>query len=297
MTSTQLEQSTIDALAASDLSNLADSLTATGNDNLVQAAPATPVTRTRPASSQAVVRPECRPVAVGGMFAALHPECNQDYFERFQLLRSQLMLHHARRMPAVDVRTVAVMSTRRGEGKSFTATNLASVLAASSTQGVLLIDGNSEGPELPLGVDVLKGGLSQALAEPEKWAQSIHSVKESTLCVMPRGRAISRSLDFANLPRLFTALRRQFEWIILDGTSFATAPDAEWLASVADATILVTQGGSVNFDAFQETLMRIPPDNMVGVVFNQRPKPRESFRMRLKFSGKWKPFSPKAANA
>lgn len=155
----------------------------------------------------------------------------------------------------------------------------------------MLIDANPEGAELPLGVDVLKAGLTQALAEPEKWAQSIHSVKDSTLSVMPRGRAISRSLDFTNLPRLLQYLRRHFEWIVLDGTSFATAPDAEWLSSVADGTLVVTQGGSVNFDAFQDTLLRIPQDRMVGVVFNQRQPPKESFKVRLRFSGKWKAFS------
>jgi Mrp family chromosome partitioning ATPase len=228
-------------------------------------------------------------VAVGGMFATLHPECAQDYLERFQQLRTQLLLHRSRL--GSNFRSIAVMSTRRGEGKSFTATNLASVLAAGSTQGVLLIDGNPEGAELPLGVDVLKGGLTQALLEPEKWAQAIHSVKDSTLSVMPRGRAISRSLDFTNLPRLLAQLRRHFEWVVLDGTSFATAPDAEWLSSVADGTLLVTQGGTVNFDAFQDTVQRIPQERMVGVVFNERPQPKESFKLRLKFSGKWKPFT------
>ncbi len=86
------------------------------------------------------------------------------------------------------------------------------------------------------------------------------------LSVMPRGRTTSRVLDFTNLPRLFANLRRHFEWIVLDGTSFATAPDAEWLTSVADGTMVVAQGGSADFSASQDTLMRIPQERLVGVA-------------------------------
>ena len=291
MISTPIDQETLGGLSGSDLHNLAQGL---AQEQLASEKPAAAAARARgiiPPVAPVDPRPECRPVAVGGMFAALHPECNQDYLERFQQLRTQLMLHRSRLAPGFDFRTVAVMSTRRGEGKSFTATNLAATLASASNQGVLLIDGNPEGAELPLGVDVLKGGLTQALSDPEQWGQSIHTVKDSMLNVMPRGRSTARALDFTNLPRLFANLRRHFEWIVLDGTSFATAPDAEWLTSVSDGTILVTQGGSVEFGGFQDTLMRIPQERMVGVVFNQRPQPRETFKLRLKFSGKWNRFT------
>ncbi|MEO5923966.1 MAG: hypothetical protein ABIR70_09080 [Bryobacteraceae bacterium] len=284
MISLELDQTTSVALAGSDLSNLADGLAGAEFSDPKPAVPE--IKTTRPAAPATNARPECRPVAAGGMFAALHPECAQDYLDRFQQLRTQLMLHRSR--VTQEFRTVAVMSTRRGEGKSFTATNLAATLAAGSAQGVLLIDGNPEGAELPLGVDVLKGGLTQALAEPEKWARSIHSVMESSLSVMPRGRTSARSIDFTNLPRLFAQLRRKFEWIVLDGASFATSPDAEWLSSVADGTLVVTQGGTIGFDAFQDTLLRIPEERRVGVVFNTRPQPKESFKLRLRFTGKWK---------
>jgi Mrp family chromosome partitioning ATPase len=228
------------------------------------------------------------------MFAALHPECSHDYLERFQFLRTELMLHRTRVAPALDFRTVAVMSTRKGEGKSFTASNLAATLAACSGQAVLLVDGNPEGAELPLGVDVLKAGLTQALAEPDTWEQSIHSVKDSTLCVMPRGRAPGRPMDFTQLPALLAHMRQQFEWVVLDGASFASSPDAEWLSAVVDGTLLVTQGGTVKFDAFQNSLVKVPEGRLVGVVFNERTQPSPSFRVRLRFSGKWLPTITRA---
>jgi Mrp family chromosome partitioning ATPase len=192
-----------------DLANLADTLAGRRvQDSRPAQAPPTPV-KTR-ATAGPGTRPECKPVAVGGLFAALHQDCSPEYVERFQQLRTQLMLHRSRVLPSIDFRTLAVMSTRRGEGKSFTATNLAATLAATSRQGVLLIDGNPEGAELPLGTDVLKGGLTQALAEPDNWSQAVYSVKGSMLYVMPRGRTSGR-LDFAQLQRVLSLLRRQFE--------------------------------------------------------------------------------------
>jgi Mrp family chromosome partitioning ATPase len=230
---------------------------------------------------------ECRPVASGGLFALLHPECAHPYVEQFHQLRTQMLLHRTRLEALTDLRAITVMSTQRGEGKSFTATNLAAMMAAGSGERVLLVDANPEGPELPTGINGLSAGLSQALAEPSQWAQSVYTVKDSRLSLMPRGRVPGRSIDFAPLPRLLTQLRRHFEWIILDGTSFATSPDAEWLSSAADGTLLVAQGGTAKFDATTESLVRIPADRMLGVVFNNRPPQRGAFKVRIRFTGKW----------
>ena len=197
------------------------------------------------------------------------------------------MLYRSRMVGVLDVRTIAVMSTHRGEGKSFTATNLAATLANCTGQAVLLVDANREGRELPTGIDGLKPGLGQALQDPAKWEQSVYRVKDSTLSIMPRGRVAGRAIDFGPLPRLLAQVRKNFEWVILDGASFASSPDAEWLSSVVDGTLLVAQGGTAKFEALKNSLWRIPEDRMAGVVFNERPVPTPSFRARLRFSGKW----------
>jgi Mrp family chromosome partitioning ATPase len=182
------------------------------------------------------------------------------------------------------------MSTHRGEGKSFTATNLASMLASCSGQRILLVDASPQGLELPTGIDTSEPGLCQALAEPQNWERSVRNVTNSTLSIMPRGKASerspARSMDFAPLPGLLAQLREHFEWVVLDGMAFSDSPDAEWLSSVTDGTIFVTQVGTSKFDVLQDALRRIPEDRMVGVVFNERPPQRRRFRLRLRFPGK-----------
>jgi Mrp family chromosome partitioning ATPase len=112
---------------------------------------------------------------------------------------------------------------------------------------------------------------------------------------MPRGRVTGRVIDFSPLQSLLSQIRRQFEWVVLDGASFSTSPDAEWLASVTDGTVLVTQGGTVGFSDFQDSLLKVPEGHLVGVVFNQRAQPKQSFGLRLRFSGKWNPSRPVTA--
>jgi Mrp family chromosome partitioning ATPase len=192
------------------------------------------------------------------------------------------MLHRTRFEQGQDFRVVCVMSTQRGEGKSFTASNLATVLAVAGDQRVLLIDADPDGRPLPIGIPLPENaGLDSALAAPFDWARTIHLVKGTPLYVMARGSKPAGSTDFEPLPRLLEVVRQHFEWIIVDGAAFASCPDARWLTAVADGTLLVVQKNASSFGAVQESLASIPPERMVGVVFNQRKSKPKSLAARL----------------
>jgi Mrp family chromosome partitioning ATPase len=210
------------------------------------------------------------PPAGGGPFSLLNPACSNEYREQFRLLRTQLMLHRTRFERENDFRTVCVMSTQKGEGKSFTSSNLAAVLAVAGGQRVLLIDSDTGSLPLPIGVPLSEGaGLPYALSAPEDWTRTVYHVKGTPLYVLPRGTANpSHSLDLEPLARLLGVLRHQFEWIIVDGAAFASCPEAPWLTAVTDGTLLVVRESAASFGAVQESLASIPPERLVGVVFN-----------------------------
>ena len=159
---------------------------------------------------------ECEPPTKEGLFSLLNPACPSQYREQFRLLRTQLLLHRARFENQQDFRTLSVMSTHKGEGKSFTASNLATVLAVAAGQRVLLIDADAESHPIPIGTPLSEGaGLPYALSAPSDWARATLRVKDTPLYVMGRGGIKSpRNLDFEPLPRLLQVLREQFEWII-----------------------------------------------------------------------------------
>jgi Mrp family chromosome partitioning ATPase len=266
------------------------------SDNLVSMPPVEPPTK--PAASPKPKAPrkrslasvgECQPLTRDGLFSLLDPDCSSEYSEQFRLLRTQLMLHRTRFDQDQDFRVVCVMSTQKGEGKSFTASNLAAILAVAGDQRVLLIDSDPEGAPLPIGIPLPeKAGLDCVLSGPADWTRTVHRVKGTPLYVMARGSSKSRGhLDFEPLPRLLEALRAQFEWIVVDGAAFASCPDAPWLTAVTDGTLLVVRESASSFGAVQESLASIPPERLVGVVFNQcKSKPKSLLRVRIKIGRK-----------
>ncbi len=228
---------------------------------------------------------ECVPPTGAGHFSLLDPSCSNEYSEQFRLLRTQLMLHRARFERDQDFRTVCVMSTQKGEGKSFTASNLAAVLAVAGGQKVLLLDSDTGSAPLPIGVPLSEGaGLPYALSNPEDWPRTAYRVQGTPLYVLPRAaRNRARTLDLEPLPRLLGVLRQQFDWIIVDGAAFASCPDAGWLTAAADGTLLVVRQNAAGFGAVQESLMSVPPERLVGVVFNQsKSQPKVRVRLRMK---------------
>lgn len=219
-------------------------------------------------------------------FAVLQPECDRTYVEQFRLLRTQLLLHRSRLDKEIEFRTVAVMSTIAGEGKTFTAANLAAVLAVSTGHKVLLMDANPAGPGVhgQLGMQP-DPGLVHALASPEDWMSCLRRLPGAPLYVMPRGTGRSNALnnvDFEPLPVLLEVLRSHFEWIILDGASFSLSADAQWLAALADGNLLVVRQGAATFSGVQDSLRRIPPERLVGVVMNER-KLKSGLRLRIRY--------------
>ena len=169
---------------------------------------------------------ECDPPVSEGPFSLLDPYCSREYREQFHLLRTQLMLHRSRFPQEKDFQVVCVMSTHKGEGKSFTASNLATVLAASGEK-VLLIDADPRSKPTPIGLTLSEdSGLPSALAAPMDWVKDVHRVKGTSLYVMARGtEKVShelkptlpsrspRDLDLASLPELLETVRAHFDWI------------------------------------------------------------------------------------
>jgi protein-tyrosine kinase len=250
------------------------------------AAPATPPAKSAaPRSASLDSVKECQPPTANGHFSLLHSACANEYREQFRLLRTQLLLHRGRFASPSDFRVVAVMSTNKGEGKSFTASNLAAVLASAAGQRVLLIDADPISRALTLGTPSKEPrGLSRALLAPAEWPQLIHRVRDTSLYVMARGAvSASGTTNLEPLPRLISALRDHFDWIIVDGSAFASCADAPWLASVADGSLLVVRESVSSFGAVHDSIASIPPDRLVGIVFNERkPPPKPLLRIRFK---------------
>jgi Mrp family chromosome partitioning ATPase len=244
------------------------------------AAETTVETPTSPVSEPAAVGDWVIP-SLGRLFAAFDPNCPLAYQKQFQLLRTQLLLHRAR-AGSEGFKSVAVLSSLAGEGKTFTARNLAATLAQAAGHNVLLIETRAHyHPHLPEAP-----GLALTLETPIQWQAHVKRVAGTSLHLLTPGRLPQvTGLDAEPFPHLLNELRPHFEWIIVDGPAFQEAPEAGWLAATCNGTLLVVREGKPLFGDVQEALLRIPAEGLVGVVMNERSVEKKSWlpKVRLRF--------------
>lgn len=225
--------------------------------------------------------PALDPLACLRTFAVLNPDCRTEYVEQFRALRTRLCLEQRNwSLREQDLRVVSVVSPAAGDGRSFIAANLAAALAVSDSQ-VLLVDANTAAPALHASLGVASSpGLTEALQGPRRlankaWWTVLHRVPDSNLFTMTLGAGGASQIDTVDLqklPSLIEHWRQCFDWVILDGPAFSITSDAEILAHIADASLLVIRPGYTQFaDALQAT-SRMAADRILGVVMNPRRK-------------------------
>jgi Mrp family chromosome partitioning ATPase len=233
------------------------------------------------ASDEQYQPPALDPLACLRTFVVLDPDCRQEYVEQFRALRTRLCLEQRNwSLREHDLRVVSVVSPAAGDGRSFVAANLAAALAVSDAQ-VLLVDANTAAPALHQSLGVASApGLTEALQGPRRlankaWWTVLHRVPDSNLFTMTLGAGGASQIDTVDLqklPSLIEHWRQCFDWVILDGPAFAVTSDAEILAHIADASLLVIRPGYTPFaDALQAT-SRMAAERILGVVMNPHRK-------------------------
>jgi succinoglycan biosynthesis transport protein ExoP len=140
-------------------------------------------------------------------------------------------------------RTLAVTSTRPGEGKSTTAYALARQLARA-TGRVLLIDGDMRSPSLHGLFDLSDSrGLSNYLAGDDELSTMIHPVS-TTLSVLPSGPVPPNAAELLTGDRIRTLLNvlsADFDHIIIDAPPVMGLADTPLISSKTEGVIFVVE--------------------------------------------------------
>ncbi len=172
---------------------------------------------------------------------------------------------------------VAVTSAQQGEGKTYTASNLA-IVAASFGRRTLLIDADlrSAGVSRFFGLRSDLPGLSDVLAGKlpafDAW-QTMSVQGAHALTVLPAGDARAAMLHHGTqgaLHELIEFSRSLFELVIVDGPPLNLVSDSAVVAANVDAVLFVMRSGSSTPIAVKlslERLTRATP-HLLGVVLN-----------------------------
>jgi chain length determinant protein tyrosine kinase EpsG len=195
-------------------------------------------------------------------FGSRHP-----LVDRLRDVRSQVLLHWMGNEPAR--KSLALVSTRRGEGKSFIAANLA-VLFAQLGQRTLLVDADLIHPRQHQLFNLdNRAGLSSVLSGLAGLQAAEPIPRLGGLAVLTAGPTPPNPRELLARPLLANFLgqaTQTFDIVLIDTPSAAIA-DAQIIAAHAGATILISRPNAATLA--ETAALTSGLDNLLGAVVNE----------------------------
>lgn len=174
---------------------------------------------------------------------------------------------------------IGCVSARAGEGKSTVSANLAGALAAVRKR-TLLIDCDLRKLSLTsaLGAGRIAGFADAVGAPGEILPEALWQDPITRLHFLPGGPAAASAVPCAvdtlyapAAPALINALRRGYDYIVIDLPALEAASDADAASAMADAVLLVVEWGRTDPETIIESLaatQSIVP-RLIGAVLNK----------------------------
>src|SRR5579871_885511 len=188
--------------------------------------------------------------------------------EEFRTLRTRLN-HLQKTQP---IHTVILTSPSPGEGKSFSACNLALAEAQLAGNMVLLADFDFRRPIIHSFFQTDRSpGITDYLQGRVKLHEAMRRVGNTNLFIMPAGEAVINPLELLNLKEvkeLLDRLQSLFNWVILDSPPLLFAADANLLSTLCHGTILVVRIGATTIDSITRAMQSLCQNNVLGIVVN-----------------------------
>lgn len=196
-------------------------------------------------------------------------DTNTKNAELFRYLRGNVQFV----LPESTDKVVLVTSAVAAEGKSYIAANVASSLALMGKK-VALVELNLRKPSLSemFGIIASKG-MSDYLSNGEVSLHDIVSTTADGLDVYVAGTVPpnpSELLQGSRAAQLMEQLREQYDYVVVDSASLATASDTFSLTNQADATVVVLRANSTK-QAYVKWINRLMAEGKlsnVGFVLN-----------------------------
>jgi protein-tyrosine kinase len=198
--------------------------------------------------------------------------------ERYRTLAVRILNVASRR----KLKTLVVTSAEEGEGKSTVAINLAWSMAKRSERRVILIDASLRSPSISrmLGLASYRGWLNVA-GDLSNLADMIVRLDPNGLYVMTPGilpteanlqdavSDINDALISSRFEKLLAELQQRFDFVVIDAPPVLGCADAQYLASIADGTVIVARASVTHHSRVTDALALVPEDRRVGIVLNE----------------------------
>lgn len=175
------------------------------------------------------------------------------------------------------IKSIAVSSARRGEGRTTTAMNLA-IAYANAHKKVALVDADLRNPSLHHTFGGSNNtGLSNALSGRCLFSESVRPTGIENLWVVTSGAAKgigaspSELLASERMDALLEELAREFDRVVIDTPPLLGPVDAKVMISKSDGVLLVTEYGKVKRAMARQVKEELAglKAKLIGLVLNK----------------------------
>ena len=172
---------------------------------------------------------------------------------------------------------ILVASSVPGEGKSFTAMNLALAIAQERDYTVLLVDADvtRHGLSRTLGTERSRPDLTDLLSSEEvSVGDTLLRTDIPGLVLLPAGRPheyITEMVASQRMSRLVNEIATRYSdrIIIFDGPPMLSTPEAPILAELVGQIVFVIEAGKTPHAIVEDALDMLPKEKAIGLVLNK----------------------------
>lgn len=205
--------------------------------------------------------------------------------DHINLLRAQVM----NGLKKIGGNSILITSANPGEGKTFTAINLAISIAKELDRTVLLVDADLKNPTIHhydfasdfFGVDIKRGLADYLLCEAELQDLLVNPGIEK-LTLLPAGHALPNSSELLGSPRMEAMIKemksryQKERVIIFDCSSLLASPDPLVFSHLVDSILLVIEAGRTTPDQIKRVMELLNGRPVLGAVLNKMKGKKEA---------------------
>lgn len=198
---------------------------------------------------------------------------NTKIAEAFRKFRTNLQFLAVDNPP----RVIVITSSLPSEGKSTTAINIALALAEAGNT-VLLVDGDMRRPKLDKYLDLVRqAGLSTVLSGTASLSEVLQTTRFTGLKVLTAGTTPpnpSELLGSLAAKNLFSEMRQQFDYVIVDSSPLLAVTDAAILATQSDGVLVMARFGQTKREQLAHAMRNLEDvgATALGAVFTMTPE-------------------------
>jgi len=195
--------------------------------------------------------------------------------EQFRFMRSQII----RPQTGDPLRTILITSSLPGEGKTFTASNLAVTIAQGMDEHVLLVDTDLRNPKLHsiFGLHRPDKGLITYLEHDQPLAGLFKKTSIPKLTILPAGLRTENPAELLSSQKMHSLISEVKErypdrFVIFDSSPIILAPETLMVAGEVDAVFLVVLWGKTSRNLVKASQECFKKGKLKGVIFNKDPE-------------------------